>query len=69
MNKIISVLIKDENYEFEVVIKKVTQEELTKAKKFANRSTYVNPSKLRIGALEQQEKYISTIDFQNYCPV
>ena len=43
MNKIISLFIKDENYELEVAIRKATKDEATKAEKFAKESKYVWP--------------------------
>jgi hypothetical protein len=55
--------------ELECSLEEAIENEQEEAEEYANRSMYVNPCKLRAGALERQEKYVSAIDFQNYCPL
>jgi hypothetical protein len=58
-----------EDRRLKMLIEKVNNNEKLRAIEYANRSTYVNPSKLRIGSLEKQDKFVSKIDFSSYCPV
>ncbi len=58
-----------EEHKLKTLIEEAKDKEMFNPAKDKKRSSYVNPCKLRIGSFEKQGKYISTINFQEYCPV
>ncbi len=58
-----------EEHKLKTLIEEAKQKEGFDIKKDKRESSYVNPCKLRIGSLEKQRKYVSNINFQEYCPV
>jgi hypothetical protein len=70
MNKVINIFILNEEREFEITIKKVTREEIAKAKEFARETGYENPIQaMHSGMPVNKEKLFFRPDFNNYCPV
>ena len=61
--------IKYANYKLKTLIKEVKTTEEIKAKEFENKSTYVNPSSLRLGLQAKTAKVFSKAAKNEYCPV
>jgi hypothetical protein len=70
MNSITNIFIQEQDYELKVVIKKVTQKEISNAKEFSKESNYENPiHAMHSGMPVNKEKLFFRPDFNNYCPV
>ena len=70
MNKIISILIKNEAYELEVAIKQAAKKELAKSNSLSKQPDYIWPhDDTNDGTPIAIEKLYFRPNYQDYCPV